>query len=222
MNALAHQLGERQPQSVLEVGCGSGGFSIELARACNASIVAVDTNPHFLERARKSVEGQSLRGRVAFTEQPASSMSSRKFNAVVCIGSSHAFGTPREGLRQCAALITPHGAVLIADLVWSAEPHEDFLGFLGSARSRYWQPSEAADVFREAGLVISHVETASPESWRAYEAGVLHGRLAFADALDPAEAAEVRSKAEAWAEAYEMHGKHCLGFAAYLGSAPGA
>lgn len=149
-------------------------------------------------------------------------MSATKFDAVVCIGSSHAFGTPVEGLRQCAALVTAEGAVLFADLVWSAEPPEEFLAFLGSGRSNHWQASEAADVFKQSGLVISRVETASPGSWNAYEAGVLQGRLGFADTLGPAEAAEVRGKATAWAEAYEKHGKHCFGFAAYLASARSA
>ena len=217
MNALAHQLAKGHPQTVLEVGCGSGAFSIELAKACNAVITAVDVNPHSLERARKSAEGQSLRGSVVFAEQPATAMSS-KFDAVVCIGSSHAFGAPIEGLRQCAGLVTLKGTVLFADIVWSAEPPEEFLAFLGTPACNYWDALDAAQVFRKLGLVISHVETASAESWKSYEDGVLQGRLAFAETLGLVEAEEVRTKAITWAEAYEKHGKHCFGFAAYLAS----
>ena len=216
MITLAQQLARRQPRTVLDVGCGTGSFSIELARFCNASISAVDTSFHSLERARKSLEAQSLLGCIAFIEQSASSMLSKKFDAVVCIGSSHAFGTPVDALRQCAALVTPGGTVLYADLVWAAEPAEEFVAFLGSPRSKYWRASDVADVFKESGLVVSHVETASRASWHAYETGVLQGRMVFANSLDSAEAAEVRGKATAWAEAYEKHGKHCLGFTAYL------
>ncbi len=221
MASLAHRLAQQKPLTVLDVGCGPGSFAIELAKACEASITAVDTNPLFLERAREAAAAESLRGRIEFVEQPASEITDRKFDAVVCIGSSHAFGLPVEALRHCASLLTPGGVVLFADLVWSAEPPAKFVAFLGMAKADFWMASAAADVFAEAGLVVKHTETAGEESWKNYEDGVMQGRLAFAETLDAAAAEAARNKAAAWAEAYDKFGRHCFGFEAYLASKSG-
>ncbi len=216
MTSLVKTLAERAPQTVLDVGCGPGTFSIELAKACPAAIRAIDINPGFLDRARASAMGQLFRGRIDFQDQAASALGAEQFDALVCIGSSQAFGTPTEALARCAKLVRAGGTVVFAELVWSSEPHTDFLGFLGEPRSLYWSEAQASAAFFDAGLVVARTETASRASWCDYETAIHRGRLAFANSLSESEAEQVRIRANDWANAYEQYGQHCLGFVAYV------
>lgn len=222
MASLVQILAASAPQSVLEIGCGPGTFSLELAKSCDTTIKALDINPAFLARARALAGAQTLRGSIEFLEQPASSITNETFNAVVCIGSSHAFGTTPEALRRCSALLKPGGVLLFADLVWLAAPPEEFLKVLDTAQSAYWLASEAETAFTAAGLSLVHTETASQTSWQSYESNVLQGRLKFAETLGADEADEVRNSANAWSATYEQFGKHYLGFTAYIASPHGA
>ena len=216
MNALAAALARRNPRSVLEVGCGPGAFAIELARQCPARITALDINPDFLDRARTALQGQTLRGQVDFRLESTANLGAERFDAVVCMGASQAFGTSRQALARCAALTRPGGAVLFAELTWAAEPPLEFLSFLDCPRDLYWFEDEARAVFEQTGLKIEHQESASRESWQAYEAAVYRGRLAFAEALSGEDAEKMRRSAAVWMDAVERFGQYCLGFSAYL------
>jgi cyclopropane fatty-acyl-phospholipid synthase-like methyltransferase len=216
MDRLARSLARRGPRTILEIGCGPGTFAIGLAKICPASITAIDVNTDFLTRARNAALEQGLAGRIDFCLQDAASLGAQRFAAVVCVGSSQAFGTALEALEHCAALTEEGGSIVFADLVWSSEPPDAFLEFLGGPRSLYWSEMEAETVFQQAGLIVLQQETASRTSWQEYEAAVLAGRLAFADTLDGGEAEQVRKRARTWAAAFDEYGQYCFGFTAYL------
>jgi hypothetical protein len=57
---------------------------------------------------------------------------------------------------------------------------------------------------------------ASPAAWDEYERSILAGRLAAAGSLGPEEVSALRERAHRWFREYEAHGRHCLGFAAYV------
>lgn len=216
MAHLVQQLAAMHPKSVLEIGCGPGTFSIELAKATCAAITALDINPDFVARARTSSASQQLLGRIDFQERSATDLCAEKFEAVVCIGSSQAFGNTTQALHKCVSFVQRGGCVLFGDLVWRRNPDSEFLGLLGSAVSDFWFASDASEIFRQANLALFHEETASPEAWRQYESNVLSGRHRFAATLPSEEADLVRSRADAWFSIYEQYGQHSLGFAAYL------
>jgi cyclopropane fatty-acyl-phospholipid synthase-like methyltransferase len=203
---------------VLDIGCGPGAFSINLARRCSAVITAIDVNAEFLERAQRDVLRHRLVGSIDFRNEAARNYTAKRFDAIVCIGSSQAFGSPSEALQICSSMLDTNGTLVFADLVWAAPPCVEFLKFLGIERSYYWRESEPALQFDQAGLVINRQELATRSSWRTYEDAVLRGRLAFAEGRESSEAEQVRSSAQAWASAYDQYGQHCLGFAAYVAS----
>jgi cyclopropane fatty-acyl-phospholipid synthase-like methyltransferase len=204
----------RRPRTALEIGCGAGGFSIELAKRHGVHVVALDTNPYALERAMAAASKAQLIGTVEFRHKPAADFNGEPVDLVVCIGASQAFGTPRQALQALRGLLAPNGTLVFAELSWSAKPPSEYLQYLATSEGDYWTAKEAEHVFAEAGLKVETIMIASADSWTQYEAGVLHGRLEFAKTLAPDQAAEIVETSTEWFRLYEAHGRHCLGLLA--------
>lgn len=215
-DALVQAIASERPRKVLDIGCGWGSFAFALAAACEADILAIDINEEFLARARTLQADRALVGRIEFRDVAAEALLDERFDAVVCIGASQAFGTPLEALRRCAALMNADGTLLFADMVWTAEPAPEFLEFLGTARSTFWLQADAKPAFATAGLRIVRQEVTSAASWQAYEDAIHRGRLRFAETLAAAEADAVRARATSWTAAWQRWGQHCLGFVGYV------
>lgn len=211
---LAEIAAEGEPETALEIGCGSGSFAVSLARATNAKIVALDTSPEEISEAKAVASHLGLEGRLSFQVLDAKEYAGGPVDLVVCIGASHAFGTPREALRKLRSLTTPRGRVITADLVWTSSPPKEFLDFLGCEESLYWHAKDATAEFADAGLSIVEEVHATPESWREFEESILTSRLKKALTLPPDDGKAMEDKARQWIQIYETFGQHCFGFAA--------
>lgn len=164
MSDLVTKALARAPQTALEIGCGPGTFCTELARRGPVQVTALDPNASFLARAKERAASHPLQGTVTFYEQEAATYKGPSVDLVVCIGASQAFGQPREAVRKATRLLVPGGTLIFADIVWSAAPPAEFLGFLGVAQDLYWLRTEAEAVFAAAGLTIEAELQASADS----------------------------------------------------------
>jgi cyclopropane fatty-acyl-phospholipid synthase-like methyltransferase len=213
---LAHRLANRAGATALEIGCGAGAFSLQVAQLCAVDIHAIDVHPGFLARARETAANSQLLGSVQFSAQDAAQLPAQTYDAVICIGSSQAIGSPAQALAYCASLLKSGGTLLFADLTWADVPNAEFLEFLGTELDYYWLDSAENAVLSNAGLRSIETLRASKAAWQSYESAVLQGRLTYAQSLSQEEGQVVRQRAQAWADAYEQNGKHFLGFTAYL------
>jgi SAM-dependent methyltransferase len=216
MHHLLEAVLARQPQTALEVGCGAGEFAIELAKRQNMQVVALDTNPYALARAAAAASATPLLGTVEFRQSPALEYSGAPVDLLVCIGASHAFGAPRQALQTLRSLLKPTGTLVFAELNWATKPSADFLNFLQASEEDYWAVEDGENAFAEAGLQVELAIVASADAWRSYETGLLNGKLEFAKSLPTDRAAEIVEAATTWYRAYEAHGRHFLGFSAYV------
>ncbi len=178
-----------------------------------------------MARAKETASETPLKGKLSFSSLDAAALAAdsanlHAYDALICIGSSQAFGNPQQALASCIKLLRPAGYLLFADLTWQATPVQEFLDFLGTDLDFYWQEADEQSVFASLGLHCEEVLRASKASWQSYESAVLQGRLSYANSLSAEEAQVVRQRAQAWASAYEQYGKHYLGFSAYLLTAP--
>jgi cyclopropane fatty-acyl-phospholipid synthase-like methyltransferase len=205
-----------KPSTAIDIGCGPGSFSAAIAARTSVSIRAIDPNAAFLERGKLTARSTSLVGHIDFVERPLQEHEGEPFDLVVCIGSSGAVGSPREALQRCKRLLALNGTLVFAELVWTTQPSEEFLSFLGIEGGYYWLQSDGEQVFAQCGLSVHHQCAASTSSWETYERAVLDGRLKFAASLAADAAESVRSRARAWYGNYEKHGRLYFGFNAYV------
>jgi len=216
LEALTSFVAERSPATALDIGCGPGAASIAISKRCDVSVLAIDINDLFLQRADESAKRESLAGSIIFRKNDPKELDDSRYDAVICLGSSHAIGSPREALEWCRSRLKPAGLLLFADLVWKTSPSSHFTKFLGRDEAFYWHECDENQVFRQASLRILKTERASTASWQAYESGILQGRQVFATLLTAEEAKMVRTRALAWKDAFDQFGSKCLGFTAYV------
>ena len=104
---------------VLDVGCGPGRFTIELARL-GAEIVAADISPGQLELNRQRVEEAGLeervRERVVADVTDLSQFAHGAFDAVVCYGGPVSYAAERaeHAVAEVARVTRPGGHVLLS------------------------------------------------------------------------------------------------------------
>lgn len=107
---------------VLDLGCGVGGQTLQLAELTSGSIVAIDSHAPNIERLKAAVAEHGLSQRVcamvgdmAHPEQPLES-----FDLIWSEGALYNIGIA-NALRICHGLLRPGGYLAFTDAVWRKE-----------------------------------------------------------------------------------------------------
>lgn len=137
-------------RAVLDIGTGTGGM-LPVFAAAEAWVVALDSSPAMLARARAHAQAQDLR-QTRFCGGDLGRLPFRDGAFDLCHGGMvlHHVGDPAAALREMARVVCPGGAVAVTAFM----PHEqhwmrDELGYLRLGFAR----EEIAAGMRAAGLV---------------------------------------------------------------------
>ena len=94
-------------KSVVDIGCGSGQYSIPLARRGAARVVGVDFAPGMLELARKYAESASVADRCEFVEADFWKFeAAQPFDYAVIMGVMDYIDKPAEFVKRVAGMTT--------------------------------------------------------------------------------------------------------------------
>lgn len=196
-----------EPAAVLDLGCGTGGGTLALARRFpSASVTAVDRSPVMLERVRTAARAAGLGGRVRTVPADLSGAWPALDRADLVWAASvlHELADPQPFLGGARAVLRPGGLLAVVEL-------DGLPGFLpadpGAGRSGLEDRCHAAlaaagwsahpdwrPVLERAGLevlAVRTVDTVAPpvgagttryaRAWFARMRPALEGRLAAAD-----------------------------------------
>lgn len=105
--------------AILDLGCGVGGQTLQLAELTSGSIVAIDNHAPSIKRLEEAIMERGLSHRVsaiagdmAHPGQPPGS-----FDLVWSEGALYSIGL-RNALRVCHGLLRPGGCLAFTDAVW--------------------------------------------------------------------------------------------------------
>lgn len=107
---------------VLEVGCGPGYLSLELARS-GCDVTGLDLSPHSIEVARRFAEQDPHRSDRAPLQYVIgdffshAELENAHFDAVVFLGALHHFPDQQQTLRRARQLLKPDGIVVVHEPV---------------------------------------------------------------------------------------------------------
>ncbi|MDD5491953.1 MAG: class I SAM-dependent methyltransferase [bacterium] len=113
--------------SILDIGCGPGKQTLDLAQLTKGSITAVDNHEPFLEQLDKSVNSQRLSKRVQIVKADMFSLNfeSRSFDVVWSEGAIYIIGF-EQGLRNWKRLLKPKGYIAVSELTrLKADPPQE-------------------------------------------------------------------------------------------------
>ncbi len=120
-------------QHILDIGCGSGAQTIDLARATEAQIVAVDNHAPFISQLAKRAGELGLADRIAAQVGDMNDLQFRdgSFDVIWSEGSIFIIGFAK-GLASWRRLLAPGGHLVVSDFCWlrddpPAELNEMFL-----------------------------------------------------------------------------------------------
>ncbi|HEV8192708.1 MAG TPA: class I SAM-dependent methyltransferase, partial [Ktedonobacterales bacterium] len=105
---------------VLEVGCGSGGPGLFLARTTGAKVTGIDVNEHGIAQANQLAQDQQLAERAHFQQADASQplpFSQESFDAVVCIDAINHLADRLAVLGEWHRVLKSGGRLLFTDPV---------------------------------------------------------------------------------------------------------
>ena len=112
----------RDSPAILDLGCGVGGQTLQLAELTSGSIVAIDRHAPSIERLKGAIAERGLSQRIravvgdmARPEQPPGS-----FDLIWSEGALYNIGL-QEALRVCHDLLRPGGYLAFTDSIWRTE-----------------------------------------------------------------------------------------------------
>lgn len=124
----------KQGMSVLDVGCGTGSISKDIAAIVGDSgkVIGIDNTQKFIESGNETynkVKNLELIHCDLFDYEP-----NHKFDLIVSARTLQWLSTPKEALIKMKSLLKPNGQISILDynhndLEWSPEPPESMLSF---------------------------------------------------------------------------------------------
>jgi DNA-binding transcriptional MerR regulator/trans-aconitate methyltransferase len=166
----AFTLLNRNPNNLLEIGCGKGNSTIAIAKLCNADIIATDNETMALGKLEEKLELHCLKNRV--TTQCVSmtelNFGDKQFDVIWSEASAYIMGI-ENALAKWKSLLKDCGALVFSDLVWLTDKPS-------KASVEHWK-SDYPDIqnvdtriaqIKKAGYILEHTFTVSEQAWKDY------------------------------------------------------
>jgi SAM-dependent methyltransferase len=119
LRALAMCDGLPPRPDILDVGCGSGAQSVDLARATGGRVTAVDFCAQFLDQLRDRLKGSPLEGRITplRADMAALPLPADAFDLVWSEGAIYSMGFD-NGLAKWRTHLRPGGWLAVSEVSW--------------------------------------------------------------------------------------------------------
>lgn len=209
-------LGLAGARRVLDVGCGNGAW---LARLHNhhpgLRTLGVDHSVRAIDRARARQLGTTASWHALAATQFLDQEEGH-FDAILCVGSSHALGGFDETLRTLRSRLNPGGIVLMGEGYWRTNPGPNACSALGAEPADLRPLAQTVAAAQALGYTPLHVGVSSEREWDDYESSWCASLESHAATpAGAADAAQLREAARAHRQAYAGY-RGVLGFAALV------
>lgn len=143
---------------ILDIGCGPGAQTLELARLCDGEITAVDTHLPFLKQLEQQATSAGLGGRIHPLEMSMFDLRFEpgSFDLIWSEGAIYFMGF-EEGLKAWHPLLAPGGCLAVSEVSWLRPD-------IPAELRAFWESEYPAIRSIEANLEC--IAATRPVSWR--------------------------------------------------------
>jgi ubiquinone/menaquinone biosynthesis C-methylase UbiE len=137
-----------QPDSILDVGCGTGELLFQLRSRTNTALAGLDLSSNMLEVARKKLDNNA-----DLRQGDAESLpwQARQFGLVLCTLSFHHYPQPAQALAEMRRVLKPGGTLLLADITMPAIVNL-ILPLLSTGDRHFYSKAEISSLLSQAGF----------------------------------------------------------------------
>jgi ubiquinone/menaquinone biosynthesis C-methylase UbiE len=137
-----------QPDSILDVGCGTGELLFQLKSRMNTELAGLDLSSNMLEVARKK-----LGNNADLRQGDAESLpwQASRFDLVLCTLSFHHYPQPVQALTEMWRVLKPGGTLLLADITMPAIVNL-ILPLLSTGDRHFYSKAEISSLLSQAGF----------------------------------------------------------------------
>lgn len=206
---------------VLDIGAGTGGVAVALARRHGYDLHAIEHDPAMAKAIGDRLRAKGPPARVTVVLENSNDALDRLAPAdmIIALGSTEAAGkgikTPDGIIRGLAARLNPGGYLLWGDLVWTAKPPEPLRQVIGIsgvyASDAGWKQAAAG-----AGMECVCSEMSSQALWDEFFGGVDARARAWLAANPRSPGFEAVKRRADQVTAVFGFGRPFLGFGLYL------
>ena len=157
---------------ILDIGCGSGGPTLELARLSQGEIIGIDIRQPALDRLTRKIEQAGLSDRVKAVNCSMFNMdfADASFDIIWAEGSTFIIGFERA-LKEWRRFLKPEGFLVVHEMTWSRPdpPQEVYNYWKGLAASGIRTVPEYLEQIAASGYdVIGHLALPEDAFWIEY------------------------------------------------------
>jgi SAM-dependent methyltransferase len=217
VDALLAQLKLAAGARVLDVGCGKAQMLIRLAERCGIIGVGIDPNVAFLDQAKAQAQALAQPLTLHAARLGEVDLAPGSFDAALCIGSTHAFGSYAQALHGLKALVRGGGTIVVGEGYWKQPPAAAYLEVLGGTGDEFTSHERNIRAGEELGLELRFAIASTDDEWDAYEGLYADSVERFAaEHPDDADRGAMLARIRTWREAYITWGRGTLGFGVYV------
>jgi ubiquinone/menaquinone biosynthesis C-methylase UbiE len=156
---------------LLDVGCGPGKQTIELARISSGNILAIDTHQPFLDVLTEKAEKEGLTGNITCLNKSMLELNfeSGSFDVIWSEGAIYIIGF-EKGLREWQPFLKKGGYLAASELSWlKPDPPAEIKAFWDEGYPGMKAQEENLEIVREAGYrLVGHFVLPESSWWDEY------------------------------------------------------
>ena len=205
---------------VLDAGCGKAALLRDLLASQPVCGVGVDINPAFLAEAASAWAASNPgddRLTLIASQLDQHPLPAGGYDAILCVGSTHALGGFEPSLTVCRQWLKPGGVLLVGEGYWKRPPPHEYLVMLGTTEDELSSHAENITRTLAQGFKLHLAMESSAEEWDRYEHMYCQAVMQYAASHphDP-DTPAFRDRARRWHDSYLATGRSTLGFGFYL------
>lgn len=152
---------------ILDIGCGPGGQTLELARLSQGCVIGIDTHQPYLDGLANRIKEKGLSDRVRALNCSMFDMNFPKgsFDIIWAEGSIYIIGFER-GLREWRPFIKPKGFLVVHEMTWlRPNPPEEICAYWKEFYPGIKTVSDNLDLISNCGYQLIGHFTLPEDAW---------------------------------------------------------
>ncbi len=173
LSARPKRLNEPGPVKlrILDIGCGNGAQTIQLAKHIDGTILAVDNHQPFLDELQRRAEAEGVSGKIQpyLRDMRDLGLAEGSFDLIWSEGALFVLGFC-EGLAICHSLLVPGGLLAASELSWlRADPPDECRQYLANVYPAIVDIDANLAIIKSCGYeVVGHFTLPESAWWEPY------------------------------------------------------